>query len=226
MKTFPARLKTDRVIKSAAATNVGAINAAANDPHLMYRVASPTPSDVSAVAALLQVIDQSLFLTVRAATISRQRYLHVAWLALHLLLIVSFSCRETLRVIAEGPTILPLWFKNFSQKAQTVFSIALGQKLAASNPVRETLNTYVNAAGIETGYGYFAPNVPGGYRLVFELHYPDGRVEYELPAVRSEAAGLRVAGLLENIGRTPYDAMREILVKTLAQSVWHAAPGC
>jgi hypothetical protein len=87
----------------------------------------------------------------------------VAWLALHLLLIVSFSCRETLRVIAEGPTILPLWFKNFSQKAQAVFSIALGQKLASSNPVRETLNTYANAAGIETGYGYFAPNVPGGY---------------------------------------------------------------
>jgi hypothetical protein len=148
----------------------------------------------------------------------------VAWLALHLLLIVSFSCRETLRVIAEGPTILPLWFNNFSQKAQTIFSIALGQKLGGSNPVRETLNTYVNAAGIETGYGYFAPNVPGGYRLVFELHYPDGRVEYELPSVRSKAAGLRVAGLLETIGRTPSDAMREILVKTLAQSVWHAHP--
>ena len=47
-----------------------------------------------------------------------------------------------------------------------------------------------NIAGIETGYGYFAPNVPGGYRLVFELHYPDGRVEYELPSVSSAAAGL------------------------------------
>jgi len=53
-ETFPARLKTDRVIKSAAATNVGTINSAANDPHLMYRVASPTSSDVFAVAGLLQ----------------------------------------------------------------------------------------------------------------------------------------------------------------------------
>jgi hypothetical protein len=144
----------------------------------------------------------------------------VAWLALHLLLIVSFSCRETLRVVAEGPTILPIWLKNFSQKEQTVFSIELGQKLPASGPVREALNTYVNVAGIETGYGYFAPNVPGGYRLVFELHYPDGRVEYELPSVRRAAAGLRVAGLLDNIGRMRYDALRETLVKTLAQSVW------
>ena len=163
-------------------------------------------------------------MTLRAATIFRKRHLLVAWLALHLLLIISFSCRETFRVVAEGPTILPVWFKNFSQKALAVFSITLGQKLPASNPVREALNAYVNVAGIETGYGYFAPNVPGGYRLVFELHYANGRVEYELPPVRSAAAGLRIAGLLDNIGRTPYDAMREILVKTLTQSVWRKHP--
>jgi hypothetical protein len=140
------------------------------------------------------------------------------------LLILSFSCRDTFRVVAEGPTILPSSFKNFSQKAETALSATLGQKLPASNLVREALNTYVNIAGIETGYGYFAPNVPGGYRLVFELHYPDGRVEYELPSVSSEAAGLRIASLLDSIGRTPYDALREILVKTLAQSLWREHP--
>ena len=92
--------------------------------------------------------------------------------------------------------------------------------MAASNPVREALATYLHVAGIETGYGYFAPNVPGSYKLVFELHYPDGRVEYELPSVSSAAAGLRIAGLVDNVGRTRYDALREILVKTLAQSIW------
>ena len=140
------------------------------------------------------------------------------------LLILSFSCRDTLRVVAEGPTILPVSTKNFSRKAEAAVSAALGQKLPASNPVRETLNTYVQLAGIETGYGYFAPNVPGGYRLVFELHYPDGGVEYELPSVSSAAAGLRIAGLLDSIGRTPYDALREILVKTLAQAIWREHP--
>lgn len=160
----------------------------------------------------------------RAAALSRQRCFHVAWLAIQLLLLISFSCRETFRVVAEGPTILPVWFKNFSQKTQAVFSTGLGQKLPVSNPVREAVNTYAHVAGIETGYGYFAPNVPGGYKLVFELHYPDGRIAYELPSVRSEAAGLRLAGLLENIGRTPSDSMREILVKTLARSVWRKHP--
>ena len=140
------------------------------------------------------------------------------------LLILSFSCRDTLRVVAQGPTILPVFFKNFSQKAETALSATLGQKLPASNPVREALNTYVQLAGIEIGYGYFAPNVPAGYRLLFELHYPDGGVEYELPSVSSAAAGLRIAGLLDSIGRTPYDALREILVKTLAQAIWREHP--
>ena len=129
-----------------------------------------------------------------------------------------------MRVVAEGPTILPISFKNFSQKAETAVSAALGRKLPALNPVREALNTYVQLAGVEAGYGYFAPNVPGSYALVFELHYRDGRIEYELPSVRSAAAGLRIAGLLDSIGRTPYDPLREILVKTLAQSVWREHP--
>ena len=49
-------------------------------------------------------------------------------------------------------------------------------------------------------------------------------MEYELPSVSSEAAGLRVAGLLDKIGRTRYDTLREILVKTLAQSIWREHP--
>ena len=66
--------------------------------------------------------------------------------------------------------------------------------------------------------------MPGSYRLVFELHYPDGRVEYELPSVSSAAAGLRIAGLLDTIGRTAYDVLREHLVKMLAKSVWREHP--
>ncbi len=66
--------------------------------------------------------------------------------------------------------------------------------------------------------------MPGSYKLVFELHYPDGRVEYELPSVSGAAAGLRIAGLLDTIGRTPYDVLREHLVKTLARSIWREHP--
>jgi hypothetical protein len=154
----------------------------------------------------------------------RRKYVYVAWFGLHFLLIITFSCRDTLGLIAQGPTIFPPSFKRFSQKAELAASAALGQRLAASNPVHQAIETYLHIAGIETGYGYFAPNVPGSYKLVFELHYPDGRTEYELPRLSSAAAGLRVAGLLDKIGRTPYDALREHLVKMLAQSVWREHP--
>lgn len=154
----------------------------------------------------------------------RQKYVYVAWFSLHFLLIVTFSCRQTLGLAAQGPTIFPPSFKTFSQKAEAAVSAALGQHLAASNPVRQAIATYLHIAGIETGYGYFAPNVPGSYKLVFELHHPDGRMEYELPQVGSVAAGLRVAGLLDNIGRTPYDALREHLIKMMAQSIWREHP--
>jgi hypothetical protein len=127
-------------------------------------------------------------------------------------------------LVAEGPTIFPASFKSFSHKAETALSVALGQHLTASNAIRQALATYLHLAGIETGYGYFAPNVPGSYRLVFELHYPDGRVEYELPSVSGAAAGLRIAGLLDTIGHTRHDVLREYLVKTLARSIWREHP--
>lgn len=126
--------------------------------------------------------------------------------------------------MGRGQTIFPSSFNSFSQKAEKGTAAALGQHLAASNPLRQTLTTYLHLAGIETGYGYFAPNVPGSYNLVFELHYPDGRVEYELPRVNSAAAGLRIAGLLDKIGRTRSDALREHMVKMMASAIWHEHP--
>ena len=66
--------------------------------------------------------------------------------------------------------------------------------------------------------------MPGSYKLVFELHYRDGRVEYELPSVSSAAAAFRIAGLLDNIGRTRSDPLREHLVKMMAQSIWREHP--
>ena len=154
----------------------------------------------------------------------RHTRLCMAWLALQLLLIVSFAVLNTLRSIAEGPTIFPPSLKGCSEKAEGILSAALGQHLAASNPYREALATYVNLVGIEAGYGYFGPNVPGTYKLTFALHYPDGHIEYELPQVSSAAAGLRVSRLLDEIGQTKYDALREILVRMLVQSVWREHP--
>jgi len=154
----------------------------------------------------------------------RQESVYLACFLLHFLLIITVSCRETLWLVGRGLTIFPSGFDSFSQKAEKATGAALGQHLAAWNPFRQTLTTYLHLAGIETGYGYFAPNVAGSYNLVFELHYPDGRVEYQWPRVNSAAAGLRIAGLLDEIGRTRSDAFREYMVKMMASSIWHEHP--
>ncbi len=73
------------------------------------------------------------------------------------------------------------------QTAATV----LGQRLDQSNWLRNGITVYLHCAGIEAGYGFFAPNVPANYKLVFELRYPDGRTEYNIPRVGSAATGLR-----------------------------------
>jgi hypothetical protein len=148
----------------------------------------------------------------------------LACFLLHFLLIITVSCCETFWLLAHGLTILPASFNSCAEKAGAVASAALGEHLPRSNPVRQALATYLHAAGIETGYGYFAPNVPGSYKLVFELHYPNGPVEYELPRVSSAAAGLRVAGLLDKMGGPRYDPLRETMVKMLAYSVWQEHP--
>jgi hypothetical protein len=155
----------------------------------------------------------------------RQQRIYLALAGLHFLLIAIVSCRDIVWLVAHRLTILPSPFNAAAEKVEPIVAGTLGDKLSASNPLRRALLTYLHIAGIDRGYGYFAPNVPSGYKLVFELHYPDGRVQYELPGVNSASAGLRIASLLDEIGRTRSDPLREYMVKTLAASVWREHPG-
>jgi hypothetical protein len=86
--------------------------------------------------------------------------------------------------------------------------------------VRQIISAYLNTTGIEAGYSYFAPNVPDSYKIVFELHYPDGHTEFELPQVSGRATGLRLATLLDVIAETEYEPLRAMMVKMLAYAVW------
>jgi len=155
--------------------------------------------------------------------LSRRR-LYLGWFLLHAFLVLIVSIQQTFWVMAEGYTSLPKFLEKYWWKVEALSTEALGQTLSLSNPLRQSVSAYINATGIEGGYGFFAPSVPDSYKLVLELHYPDGRVEYELPRVSDTAAGVRVATLLDQLGRTGYDQMREIMIKMLAYSVWQDHP--
>ena len=153
-----------------------------------------------------------------------RKHLYLACFCCHFVLILATCSRQTLSFIARGYTCLPAFFSAYAQKAETIVPTAFGDRLEPRHPVRQAVTVYRHLGGIESGYSFFAPNVPDSYKLVFEIHYPEGRVEYDLPRVSSAAAGLRLATLLDNIGATRLDEFREVMVKMVAYSVWRDHP--
>ena len=124
--------------------------------------------------------------------------------------------------VARGFTWLPKSVEPAFEKATSLTGAAVGFSLAYSNPLRDVLMEYIYGAGIESGYGFFAPAVPATYKLVFELHYDDGHIEYELPRVGSAATGLRFTAVLDYIADVGYPPLRELILKMLAYSAWHS----
>jgi hypothetical protein len=150
--------------------------------------------------------------------------IHAAWFGIHFFLITAVCLAGVFWLVAQGSTILPSACNEYAQKAELGATWCLGKEAGASNPVRRGIATYLHAAGIQAGYSFFAPNVPSQHRLSLELFYDDGRVEYEVPRVRSRAAALRLESLLDRLAEERYEPVREALVKRLAFSVWRDHP--
>ena len=102
--------------------------------------------------------------------------------------------------------------------------MAAGKGGGRTHPVRRSIATSLHAAGIQSGYTFFAPNIPGYHKLIFELNYQDGRVEYESPHFSGKAAALRLDSLLARLGDDRYEPLREVVVKMLALSIWRERP--
>jgi hypothetical protein len=153
------------------------------------------------------------------------KHVYVACFALHFLLLGLSSFRQTVSALAQGDTILPRSWDAIFERADAMATAALGETLRPANPYRQIIALYKDCAGIETGYGFFAPNVASTHKLVFEIKYPDGRVKYELPHVGDSATGLRLTLLFENIAHVRYELLRETMFKMMAFSVWRDHPG-
>jgi len=149
--------------------------------------------------------------------------IYAAWFGIHFFLVTAVCLAGIFSLIAESSTILPSGEKS-AREAELVASWLLAKQAGASNPIRQGIATYLHAAGIQAGYSFFAPNVPSQHRLTLELFYDDGRVEYESPHVRSRAAALRLDSLLDRLAEERYEPVREVLVKSLAFSVWREHP--
>jgi hypothetical protein len=150
--------------------------------------------------------------------------IHAAWFGLHFFLITAVCLAGVFSLIAQGSTVLPSLFEPSARKAEVAAAWLLGKQAPASSPLRRSIATYLHAAGIQAGYTFFAPNVPGYHRLTLELFYEDGRVEHESPHLRSKAAALRLDSLLGRLADERYEPIREVVIKMLAFSVWREHP--
>jgi hypothetical protein len=148
----------------------------------------------------------------------------VVWFGIHFFLITAVCFAGLFSLIAEGATMLPSAFEPYARKGEIATAWLLGKQAGASSPTRQGIATYLHAAGIQVGYTFFAPNVPGYYKLSLELFYEDGRVEHESPRLRSKAAALRLDSLLDRLAEPRYEPIREVLIKMLALSVWRQHP--
>jgi|SRR5438034_350297 hypothetical protein len=150
--------------------------------------------------------------------------IHAAWFGIHFFLITAVCLAGIFSLIAESSTMLPSALNKYAREGELLAAWLLGKQAAASNPVRRGIATYLHFAGIQAGYTFFAPNIPGYHKLIFELYYEDGRVEYESPHVSGKAAALRLASLLDRLADNRYEPLREVVVKMLAFSVWQERP--
>ena len=147
-----------------------------------------------------------------------------AWFVVHFFLITAVCLAGIFSLVAEGTTMLPSSLDKDARKAELIAAFVLGKEAAASNPLRQGIATYLHAAGVQAGYSFFAPNVPGYHKLTLELHYANGRVDYESPHVSGKAAALRLSSLLDRLADNRYEPLREVVVKMLALSVWRERP--
>ena len=104
--------------------------------------------------------------------------IYAAWAGVHFFLITVICLRGIFALVAADATILPSALNTCARSGEVVLASVLGKDLAASNPWRLGIATYLDAAGSQAGYGFFAPNIPAYHRLILELYHEDGHVEY------------------------------------------------
>ena len=162
--------------------------------------------------------------SIRPPMISFKYWARLGWLFFHLLLVTLVCTHETAWLVGKQLTNLPGGSGRFWKEIDHVSGTLIGADLSSDNVFHQSLNTYTNIAGLEVGYGYFAPNISETHALVFELRYPDGHLEYEPPLVGSHEGELRLTSLIEQIGRSEYDPWRDELIRRLARSTWQRHP--
>ncbi|AEE52929.1 hypothetical protein [Haliscomenobacter hydrossis] len=100
----------------------------------------------------------------------------LAFLALHLSIIINFN------LFGINGYQRKEVFDHLSKNGQSVFTAI---KNFLPTGISKVLEPYAHLAGIDTGYGLFAPNVPSAVSVAFELVDPAGQSTVSLPMLNT-----------------------------------------
>lgn len=151
-----------------------------------------------------------------------RRWPYITAACVHLTFVLCAGSCDLLTAFSKGSTFFPKSWSGLFGRTEKSIEYALGK--GSRRLWSDGIALYLHGAGVEAGYNFFAPHVPGSYRLVLELHYGDGRVEYEIAQGNAPGSALPVASLLDLIGHFSNDAVREHLIRLLAQDTGRQHP--
>jgi hypothetical protein len=153
----------------------------------------------------------------------RSLQLWIAALAIHLLLVLAVSAWDIVDLAARGRTLVPAPIASGARDFAHIMESMSPRQLHRSNLVRQTVIGYVHAAGIESPYSYFAPNVPPTLQVVFEIQHRDHHVSHKVPSARSATDQLRLSALIDrSVGEQ--GLWREVVLQMLGSSIWEDNP--
>lgn len=147
------------------------------------------------------------------------------WAALHLSFVLLTALRSLCWALQQSPTFLPPSTNSLLKAGEGFLDRLTGETLEQGNPFHDLSLTYLHASGIETGYGFFAPNVPDNYKVVFELTYNDGQKQIVLPEVANAAMGLRLVNFLDNLSQYRDPGLHQLFAQVLAAATLRQHPG-
>ncbi len=150
---------------------------------------------------------------------ARKRLLWAAFLVLHLTLAINIALLDMSSGMVESGRDAAFW-----RRIATATTTILRTDRPKGDWLRELTTAYSECASINSGYSYFAPDVPPNAKLVFEIHRANGKVTHDLPVVEGSAAGYRIATLLEWLSKVRYRPLRLALLKILAESAAREHP--
>ncbi len=150
-----------------------------------------------------------------------RRGLLIAAAIVHFLFAVCCGCRDLLDALAKGGAVFTENSARSFARWKSLPEIVLGEQSDGKRNVwGQGVDLYLTISGIESTYGFFAPQVPAADRLTFELHYLDGRKEEEMLHLDAIGSEFRVASFMDFLDRVPDSALRSDLIRLVSSDVW------